>query len=343
MTTTKLINTLFLDAVQSKSLDLVRYFLAQDNVDPSCRNNYAIYRAARNDDLAMVNLLLQDVRVNPQDTSGNIHGTASTPIRAACCFGYSDVVERLLLDERVDPSQRHSRALRRAVFSNYTTIVKALLEHGKADPAAHGNEALRIACNNSNATMVLLLLADPRTDPNMMSIKYVKVENGYAPVVVALSKLSNDNELCILKALFKRKAVEPTMYWGALTHALQISNNAEVDMFLSALLAQADQEKQHAKETTTTDTIVVKAPTTPPVQTIRLEINVRQEVTPPARRRVIVAKYSLLDGLAGSSAYYLMYEAGERLTVLFEDAFPNGYYYVENSDGDVGYAYKAHF
>ncbi len=340
-------NKLFLDAVKAKNHDLVRYFLTQ-GVDPACQGNYAIYTAAKSNNLAMVNLLL-GMGVNPQDTSGDINGTASTPIRAACCFGYSDIVERLLQDERVDTSQRHSRALRRAVGGGYTTIVKALLEHGKADPAAHHSEALRLACAKGHADIVDLLLADPRTQPNTISGSYMNVEKGASPVYIAILKLPQGG-LRIVKALFQHKDVEPLMYKEALKEALSVNNsdalsvnNSDAKVLLSALLAQADHQQQAKEAATTTETIVVNEPSTatPATQTIRIEINVRQEEMPAVakQRRTLVAKQSKLE----KNLHYITYVAGEILTVLFEDAFPSGHYYMEKCNGDVGYACKSHF
>jgi hypothetical protein len=70
--------------------------------------------------LDIVNRLLQDERVDPS-VSNNM------PIRFASCYNNLALVDRLLQDERVDPSVNNNEALHSARARELTAIVDRLM------------------------------------------------------------------------------------------------------------------------------------------------------------------------------------------------------------------------
>lgn len=70
--------------------------LLEQKVDPSVCENAALRRAAVNNCVEIVKLLLADPRVNPADKD-------NYAIRFACLYGQTEIVKLLLADSRVDP------------------------------------------------------------------------------------------------------------------------------------------------------------------------------------------------------------------------------------------------
>jgi ankyrin repeat protein len=83
----------------------------------------------------------------------------------ACINGMATVVERLLQEPDVDPSQNFSFAFCEASRLGHARVVKCLLADGRADPTANGSEALRHAIQNEHVAILKLLLKDGRADP----------------------------------------------------------------------------------------------------------------------------------------------------------------------------------
>ncbi len=72
----------------------------------------------------MVNMLLQDERVDPSDAN-------NAAFRTASYNGALEVVKRLLQDDRVDPSSKDNYALRRACVHGYTDVADLILQDSR--------------------------------------------------------------------------------------------------------------------------------------------------------------------------------------------------------------------
>jgi ankyrin repeat protein len=76
--------------------------------------------------------------------------------------GHRFVVERLLRDERVDPSAQDNLAIQFAAENGHLAIVERLLADKRVDPSAQDNEVLRRAIANGHDAVVALLKKDKR-------------------------------------------------------------------------------------------------------------------------------------------------------------------------------------
>jgi hypothetical protein len=88
----------------------------------------ALTKACEDNDLAAVNRLLQDPRVNPAAND-------NAAIEEASRGGHLAVLERLLQDERVDPSARSNKAIIDASQYGHLAIVKRLIQDKRVDPS----------------------------------------------------------------------------------------------------------------------------------------------------------------------------------------------------------------
>jgi hypothetical protein len=97
--------------------------LLDNHADPSVLNNLAIISASKNGHLAVVNRLLEDIRVDPSDQ----HNQA---IIDAVKNNHVEVVERLLkpdaIENGVNPSDHNNYAYRYAKLSNYINMMSLL-------------------------------------------------------------------------------------------------------------------------------------------------------------------------------------------------------------------------
>jgi len=105
-------------ASQRDYLQIVELLLTL-GADPRYKENKAIRRASEYGHLDILNRLLQDERVNPSDDN-------NYAIRRASSNGYLAVVERLLQDERVDASDWRNDAIKQANANGHLAVVERL-------------------------------------------------------------------------------------------------------------------------------------------------------------------------------------------------------------------------
>ena len=165
-------------ASENGHADVVQLLLQDKRVDPAADNNYAIVWASQNGHVNVVQLLLQDPRVDPAADNNYAIGWASRN-------GHINVVQLLLQDPRVDPAGSNNLAIRFASSYGHTDVVQLLLQDPRVDPGVLDNFAVRRASMKGHVEVVRLLLQDPRVNPaaeNNCAIRYAS-SNSYADVV----------------------------------------------------------------------------------------------------------------------------------------------------------------
>jgi len=116
-------------------------------------------RAIIQNDIATIQLLLQDTTINPA------FDDQITLTKAIEC-GRIEIVTLLLNNSQIDPTASDNLALRKAAEYNRLSIVNRLLKCKDVDPAACDNEAIRLAARYGNFDVVRRLLKDKRVDPS---------------------------------------------------------------------------------------------------------------------------------------------------------------------------------
>ncbi len=91
--------------------------------------------------------------------------TRQTLFLWAARYGHHQVVNRLLLDERVDPAADDNYAIRYAAENGHLQVVNRLLQDERVDPAAQDNDAICCAARYGHLQVVNRLLLDDRVDP----------------------------------------------------------------------------------------------------------------------------------------------------------------------------------
>ena len=129
-------------SVKTNNLEIVKLYCRFSYIDPSADNNYAIRTASQKGYEGIVQLLLQDARVDPSAKDPSDWDNA---IQLASQNGHGDIVRLLLQDSRVDPSANSSYAICTASANGHEGIVRLLLQDSRVDPSARDNEAIRIA------------------------------------------------------------------------------------------------------------------------------------------------------------------------------------------------------
>jgi hypothetical protein len=140
----------------------------QDYFGASCQAN----------DLDGVNILLTDRPRNRFTIDPNCKFEGGRPLFWACDKGHWAIVDRLLQDDRVDPTADNNKAFQVAASKGYLAIVCRLLEDKRVDPAADNNYAIRVSSSNGHLAIVRRLLEDKRVDP--------AADNNYAIRMAAL-------------------------------------------------------------------------------------------------------------------------------------------------------------
>ncbi|KAJ3244451.1 hypothetical protein HDU78_010995 [Chytriomyces hyalinus] len=83
--------------------------------------------------------------------------------------GHTSLVEQLLKQPDVDPSQNESYCLRMASENGHEQVVALLVQDGRADANAVDNAAIRFAARSGHARIVQILLRDTRCDARALN------------------------------------------------------------------------------------------------------------------------------------------------------------------------------
>eukprot|EP01124_Arcella_intermedia_P001090 TRINITY_DN10588_c0_g1_i1.p1 TRINITY_DN10588_c0_g1~~TRINITY_DN10588_c0_g1_i1.p1 ORF type:complete len:901 (+),score=214.20 TRINITY_DN10588_c0_g1_i1:194-2704(+) len=110
------------------------------------------------------------------------------PLLWAARNGYTEIVEILLCDSRVDPCAADNTALRQAVLGNHHRVVELLLKDHRPDPSFEENLLIRNACAKGFLSIATLLLDDPRVDPSAQENAAIRAaaKKGYDTIIVEL-------------------------------------------------------------------------------------------------------------------------------------------------------------
>ena len=195
-------------AVTKEHLEVVNLLLNDNRVDSSVDNQCAIRTASENGHIEVVKLLLNDNRVDPSVDN-------QYAIQWASNNGHIEVVKLLLNDPQVDPSADNQYAIRWASSKGHVEVVKLLLNDQRVDPSANNQYAIQWASEKGYIEVVKLLLNDQRVDPS--------VDNQYA---IRFASQNGDTE--VVKLLLNDPRVDPLVCFryrlnGSITELLEQS------------------------------------------------------------------------------------------------------------------------
>jgi len=162
-----------------------------DGVNTGKNNQMLIKFAAENGYTDIIEMLLKDDRVNPI-----VHN--NLPIAYAAENGHLDAVKVLMNDKRVDPSDHNNDAIKYALRNNHLTVVKELLKDKRVDPSYHNNDAIKYALRNNHLTVVKELLKDKRVvdklEPDDRYKIRIELEHGYKSLFKDIERKMKSNE-----------------------------------------------------------------------------------------------------------------------------------------------------
>lgn len=156
--------TALIEAIREGHYEIVKLLLKCKKVNPSleCRRSH-LWISISTGDIKMVDLLLKSPKIiiNGGDLAYSI---GKSP----------DIFNRLMHDDRVDPSADHNSAIICASECGNLNAVSRLLEDKRVNPAARDNLAIHIAALRGHYEIVKRLLVDHRVDPSSMNNRALK-------------------------------------------------------------------------------------------------------------------------------------------------------------------------
>ena len=167
-------NTPLLNAIQRGvgGNEIVKIFLEEAKVDPALPNNEPLLNAIKNSNVELVRMLIEfSVNINDHNPiPTEAWQYEAKPLTVACTYGNTEIVQLLLKDGRIDPSEFDNQALINASVGGFAEIVEILLKYSQVNPSAQKNKALNEACRQRSIKVVNLLVSDPRTQPSYEAI-----------------------------------------------------------------------------------------------------------------------------------------------------------------------------
>lgn len=189
--------------------------LIDNRFDPSYNNNSSLNIAIRNNHESIVNLLINDPRIEKtilNKSDKNIlenlimwacqYNHPSTLeillskkykdhllidhncIKNACEKGHEKIVNILLTYNLVDPSVDGNYCIIYSSSNGHTNIVKMLMNNNLVDPSDNDNLATLFASKNGHAEILKMLLSDPRVKPHKNCMYYAEKKNYYNVVEI---------------------------------------------------------------------------------------------------------------------------------------------------------------
>ncbi|KAJ3315106.1 hypothetical protein HDV04_004247 [Boothiomyces sp. JEL0838] len=174
-------NACILQACINGKAEIVNLLISH-GVDPSCQDNLPLRLAVMHNHEKVVQVLLDDHRVDP-----NTH--SNQPLISACKQGNLAIV-KLLIKKGCDPSINFNNGLLYASKYGYAQIVNELLQNPRVHPSDYKNLCLLAASQNGHSNVVQVLLDDGRVYPSRKSISYAK-RNGHLGICALLEQERN--------------------------------------------------------------------------------------------------------------------------------------------------------
>ena len=217
----------------NKGNTVIVHRLLQDARFIPAADNKSLIIAIKRHHLEIVDLILKNPSTNPTVWSLT---DAISPLTMASSRGLIDIVDRLLQDERVDPSEFNNTAIITAFHYKHFSVIKRLLQDERCntvdvlhrlmiiasrygnltllemvlqdervDPSAEHNHAIHSAIEQGNLAVVERLLQDPRLDPSSTNTDE-PTEHGSSVITTA----AVNGRISILKRLLLDSRVNPS-------------------------------------------------------------------------------------------------------------------------------------
>ncbi|KAI8908459.1 hypothetical protein EDD86DRAFT_207742 [Gorgonomyces haynaldii] len=150
----------FLKCVQYNKPEYIRRLMQSEQVNVSGLAHFQgfrplVFRGERN--VGIMEMLLEERRIEKR---------GYRPLAYASWHGYKQIVELLLLDSDVDPSEDDNEAMRFALANNQVDVCEILYDTTRVDPALDRNLFFCLACKEGRFELVQRLLKDKRVCPH---------------------------------------------------------------------------------------------------------------------------------------------------------------------------------
>jgi ankyrin repeat protein len=141
----------------ARSADVVELLLRDERVDPCVDENALLRRALQDADIELVRLLLADRRVHVANVAFPLPGSPRSSLDRGGWLALFDV---LLRDGRIDPRANSGAIMRQAVRYSQHGVINRLLLDARIDPQTLGVQLDRIAQIRARAADVCIGLED---------------------------------------------------------------------------------------------------------------------------------------------------------------------------------------
>lgn len=146
---------------------IIRRLLLDNRIDPSFNDSFSIKAACENGHDEIVQLLLEDDRMDERSKRADPAAIKNSPIELAAMGGHIKCVQLLLQDPRIRSGEKYNNAVHVSVEKGYLELVRLFLNDPRCDPTFNNGVLIRAAIQNKQSEILTLLLQDGRCDPSL--------------------------------------------------------------------------------------------------------------------------------------------------------------------------------
>ena len=162
--TTKIIN--FIEAIENNKINIIKTLLKDLSFLPNFDDNQAFQLSARLGHIEIVELLLNDKRIDPAVVT--IPQILGSPCTINSNKTNYNIVELLLKNKIIDPSIDYNYAIIYSSKFGHEQIVDLLLKDKRVDPSDHRNCSIRHSYEHKHKKITQLLWKDQRVKNTLM-------------------------------------------------------------------------------------------------------------------------------------------------------------------------------
>lgn len=180
-------STSLIYAANTGNTAVLQVLLDDPRTDPNTKNGAVMRHAIQNGRADVVDVLLADGRIRTTPDWYVAIDKILKDYKSRLTENHSKIIRALIANRKINPAHKDSVVLMWAAYNGYTSTVYYILKHPHINPANNRSEVLRIAVDANRVNTVRTLLKDGRVNRHEPSILALAREKGNPQIIGMLT------------------------------------------------------------------------------------------------------------------------------------------------------------